>query len=79
MYLSKDDIPQKAYPLTEVEQTMDFNSQSAAVPQTKLFFLSQQAPAVALAPLSLMMHNVPTIPVIPHIPPPCLLIHKPAP
>jgi RNA recognition motif-containing protein len=80
-YLSEDDVPQNPYPLTEAEQTMDLNAQSAAVPQTIPFFFSQQPPAAAPAPLPLPIHTVPAIPAIPAIPtiPPPLPVHIPAP
>ena len=71
-YLSEDDVPRNPYPLTEVEQTMDLNAQSASVPQIIPFFFGQQVPAPAPtpapAPASLPVPLPTTLP--PSLPPP---------
>ena len=82
-YLSEDDVPHNPYPLTETELTMDFNAQSAAVPQIITFFFSQppiptSAP-VPLAPPSIAAPSIPIHSFPPPLPMPLPPIMAPPP
>jgi len=74
-YLSEDDVPSNPYPLTETEQTMDFNAQSASVPQIIPFFFPQQLPTPAPAPLPAPEKPLLSVPppFPPNVPPPPIL------
>ena len=49
-FLSEDDVPSNPYPLTDTEQTNDFNAQALTTPQIIPFFFGQQLPAPTSAP-----------------------------
>lgn len=69
-FLSEDDVPSNPYPLTENEQTNDFNAQAATTPQIIPFFYGQQthAPTPTSIPAPPPPPPLPT--TAPPIPPP---------
>lgn len=73
-FLSEDDVPSNPYPLTEAEQTADFNNQSTTPPQIIPFFFGQQTPVQNPAPAA---HPCNTLTAIAHPPTPVLPLAPP--
>ena len=69
-FLSEDDVPSNPYPLTENEQSSDFNTQATTTPHIIPFFYGQQTPASTPTSIPAPPPPPPLPTTAPPIPPP---------